>query len=120
MLNLNSVILFSENPKKLVDFYTKILGQPGWKGGDFVGWKAGGGYLTVGPHDKVKGLSKQPERMMFFFETDDVAGEYARIIKLGGKEIAAPYHPGEDSKMWLATVADPDNNYFQINSPMEM
>src|SRR3989304_7471624 len=97
MLNLNSVIVFSENPKKLEEFYAKVLEkEPEWSGGNFVGWKVGSGYFTIGPHDKVKGMAKEPQRLMFFFETTDVEGEFARIKGLGAKVIAKPYNPGEE------------------------
>lgn len=120
MLNLNSLLLFSENPQKLVDFYKKVLeSDPEWEGGDFVGFKAGDGFLTIGPHGKVKGVSKNPERIMFNFETTEVEGEFERIKKLGAKVIAKPYHPDEDPKFLIATFADPDGNYFQLITPME-
>jgi len=121
MLNLNSILLFSENPSKLVEFYTKILGkEPGWSGGDFTGFDAGSCFITIGPHDKVKGKSQTPERIMFNFETDDVKGDFERIKELGAKVIADPYHPSEEGEMWIATFADPDGNYFQLVTPMNM
>lgn len=121
MLNLNAIIIFSENPGKLVAFYKKILGmEPGWTGGDFTGFKVGSGFLTIGPHSDVKGQARDPKRVMFFFETTDVEGEHKRMLGLGAKEIAAPYKPGEEPGMWLSTLADPDGNYFQLATPMEM
>ena len=120
MLNLNSVLVFSENPKALVEFYQKILGKESeWSGGDFVGWQVGDGYLTVGPHSEVRGRAKEPQRVMFNLETDDVAGEFARIKGLGAKVIQEPYQPGEEPTMWIATFADPDGNYFQLMSVMK-
>lgn len=121
MLNLNSIVVFSANPKVLVDFYSKILGKdPEWRGGNFCGWQVGVGQLVIGPHDKVKGKSTNPERIMFNLETADVKGEFARIKNLGAKTIAEPYHPGEEPEMWLATFADPDGNYFQLASPFKV
>lgn len=120
MLNLNSLLIFSDNPKVLLDFYKKVVGKdPNWTGGDFAGFKIGDGYLMVGPHDKVKGKNKTPERLMFNLQTEDVKGEFTRIKKLGAQVIAEPYQPGEEPSMWLATFADPDGNYFQLASPME-
>src|SRR3990172_9686334 len=104
MLNLNAVIVCSEHPGKLVTFYKKILGMdPGWTGGDFTGFQVGSGFLTIGPHSEVKGTAKEPKRMMFFFETTDVAGQHKRMLGLGAKEIASPYKPGEADNMWLST-----------------
>lgn len=120
MLKLNSVIISSEDPKPLVDFYTKILGKPGWEGGDFKGWDVGGGWLTVGPHDQIHGKAKEPSRVMFFFETKDVKGEFERMKGEGAEVVAEPYEPEEAEGMMLATLADPDGNYFQLATPMEM
>lgn len=118
-MNLSGILLGSENPAKLVEFYEKLFdSKPGWEGGDFNGWGVGNGYLTIGPHDKVKGQSKEPERQMMGFETDDVQSEFDRIKELGAKVIAEPYQPGEAEGMWIATFADPDGNYFQITTPM--
>lgn len=118
MLNLNSILIFSEHPKKLVDFYKKVLQKdPDWSGGDFHGFMAGSGALTIGSHDKVHGKSQNPERLMFNFEIDDVKGEFERIKKLGAMVVTEPYQPGEEPSMWIATFADPDGNYFQIMTP---
>lgn len=120
MLNLNSLIVFSEAPDKLTEFYTKVFGmEPGWEGGDFSGFKVGDGYLMIGPHDKVHGRNDAPERIMFNLETDDFEGEFQRIKETGAKVVAEPYHPKEDPKMMLATFADSDNNYFQLGTEME-
>lgn len=121
MVNLNSVLLFSGNPKALVDFYKKVLARDtGWSGGDFAGFAVGSGNLVIGPHDKVHGKNQTPERLMMNFETADVAGEFARMKALGATVVAEPYHPGEAPEEWVATFADPDGNYFQLMSPMKM
>ena len=121
MLNLNSILLFSENPSSLTDFYKKVFQKdPEWSGGEYSGFKAGSGFLTIGPHDKVQGKSKNPERLIFNFETEDVKGDFEKIKGLGAKVIKDPYQPEEAKEMWLATFADPDGNYFQLVSPMKM
>lgn len=120
MLNLNSILIFSENPPLLVDFYKKVLGrEPDWAEGEFSGFTAGNSYLTIGPHDKVHGKNSNPERIMINFETEDVEGEFNRIKELGTAVIADPYHPGEEPTMWLATFVDPDGNFFQLASPFK-
>jgi predicted enzyme related to lactoylglutathione lyase len=120
MLKFNSLLLFSENPEKLAEFYKKVFNQdPGWENGGYTGWKLGQGMFMVGPHDKVHGANKNPERMIVNFETDNVEEEFKRIKKLGAKVIAQPYAPGEEKDMLLATFADPDGNYFQLATPME-
>jgi predicted enzyme related to lactoylglutathione lyase len=120
MLNFSSLLLFSDKPKKLAEFYENVLGsKPDWQEGDWSGFRIGDGYITIGFHDKVHGKNQTPERMMFNLETNDVAGEFVRIRGLGAKVIKAPYHPDEAHDMWVATFADPDSNYFQLMSPFE-
>lgn len=118
MLKLEGVLLSSENPQALVDFYQKMFEiEPVWEGGDFKAWDLGGSSITVGPHSEVKSKNTDAPRIMFMLTTDDVAGEFKRMTDLGAKTVAEPYHPAEASDMWLATLEDPDGNYFQLGTP---
>lgn len=120
MLDFKSILVFSENPKRLADFYKGVFQKdPGWSEGSYYGFMVGKGFITIGPHDKVQGKNKHPERIMFNFETKDVKGEFERIKKLGALVVAEPYKPAEDPKATIATFADPDNNYFQLMTPWE-
>ncbi len=120
MLNLNSFVLFSQNPKVLIDFYTKVFQlKPDWAEGELVSWTVGASFFTIGPHSQVKGKSKEPVRMMCIFETNNVEKEVERIKALGAKVIAEPYHPQESPKQVLATLADPDGNTFQLETPIK-
>ncbi len=120
MLNLNSLLLFSEAPKKLVDFYRRVLArEPKWQEEEYTGFEAGPCVLVIGPHSKVHGQNQNPERIMFNFETTDVKGEFERMKGVGAKVIAEPYSMGEDQDFLIATLADPDGNYFQLVSPMK-
>lgn len=113
-------MLFSEDPKALSDFYKKVFQKdPEWEMEGYFGFGAGGTHLMVGPHDKVHGKNANPERIIINFETPDVKGEFARIKELGATVVAEPYHTGEEPNMWIATLADPDGNFFQLGSPME-
>ncbi len=122
MLKLNSFILSSKDPDKLVEFYNKVLekDKPDWAGekGEFSGYMIGDCFVGIGPDDRIKGKNPEPYRLMFNLETTEVEKEFDRIKKLGAEVIAEPYSPGEDSSMKLATFADPDGNYFQLASPM--
>lgn len=123
MLNFNSILVFSEDPKALGDFYTKVFEKdPDWVMEGYIGFKVGSAFITFGPHDKVKGKSQNPERIMFNFETDDVKGEFDRIKQLGAEVIAEPYgdeeKPMEEGGGLVATFADPDGNFFQLMTPM--
>jgi len=48
-MNFNGILIGSENPQRLVDYYTKILGKPAMSEGGYDGWQIGGGWLTIGP-----------------------------------------------------------------------
>lgn len=118
MLNFNSIILFSEDPKKLCEFYKKVFEkEPDMEENGFYGFMAGTTFLSMGSHDKIKGKSAQPERVMLNFETKDVKGEFERIRALGATVIAELYHMGEGDEASIATFADPDGNYFQLVTP---
>lgn len=120
MLNFNSILLSSDNPKEIITFYTTVFDKkPDWAEADWAGFQVGNGFFSVGPHDKVHGKSKQPERILFNFETKEVSQEFDRIKKLGAKVIAEPYEMEGMEGMWIATFSDPDGNYFQLMSPMK-
>lgn len=84
--------------------------------GSYAGFMIGGCFFGIGGHDKVKGKNGNPERVLFNFETKEVKEEFERIKALGAKVIAEPY---QIESAWIATFADPDNNYFQLMTPWE-
>ena len=118
-MNFNSILIGSEDPARLVDYYTRLFGEPGMAEGGYTGWQLGPGFITVGPHDQVHGKNPQPGRIIWNIETPDVQGEFERMKAAGAIVVAEPYGfegmPGS-----IATFADPDDNYFQLMSPMEM
>lgn len=118
MLDLNSLLIGSEDPDALSEFYTTVLGKPTWDQDGFRGWQVGSSWLMVGPHSEVKGKNEMPGRIIFNFETPDVKGEFARIEGLGVTVKQEPYNPGGGADMLMATFEDPDGNYFQLASPM--
>jgi predicted enzyme related to lactoylglutathione lyase len=121
-LNLNSIMLGSEDSRRLADFYSKVLGapDPDWsdEANGWFGFQAGDGSLAIGPHSEVKGKNQQPGRIMLNFSTADVRSEFDRIKDLGAEVVAEPYEPGGASGMLLCTFADPDGNYLQLATPM--
>jgi predicted enzyme related to lactoylglutathione lyase len=115
-MNLNSILIGSEDPQRLTEYYTRLFGEPGWSGEDFRGWQLGSGYVTVGPHDRVRGPNPQPGRLIWNLEASDVHGEFERLKAAGAAVVQEPYQPDEDPEGWIATFADPDDNYFQLVS----
>jgi predicted enzyme related to lactoylglutathione lyase len=117
MLNLNSLMLGSQKPKEMAEFYKKVFARdPDMQDGDWSGWRAGNVFLTIGEHSEVGESAKEPARSMFVLEAEDVKAEFERIKGVGAKVIKDPYEMGG---MWIATFADPDGNYFQLMSPWE-
>jgi predicted enzyme related to lactoylglutathione lyase len=119
MLNLNSIMIGTSDPKALADFYEKILAKkPDMAEENWFGFATGSCFLSIGAHDKVKGQSQTPERIILNFETTEVKAEFDRIKALGATVIAEPYQMGEEgNSAWIATLADPDGNYFQLMTP---
>ncbi len=61
------------------------------------------------------GEARDPGRIMFNFETSQVREEFERMKASGAAVIREPYEMGGG---WIATLADPDGNYFQLVTPM--
>ena len=114
MLKLNSVMIGTKQSKAMAAFYEKVFGKPADvvdAGSGYYGWQVGGTYLSLLEHSEMGGNTKDPGRVMINFETAQVKDEFERIKSLGGTVIHEPYQMGEG---WLATLADPDGNYFQL------
>jgi predicted enzyme related to lactoylglutathione lyase len=117
-VNLNGFLIGSEDPRRLADYYAKLFGAPGWDEGGYTGWLIGSGGMTVGPHDQVKGKNTQPGRVIWNIESPDVKGDFERLKAAGATVVQEPYQPQDGADMWVATFSDPDDNYFQLMSPM--
>ena len=104
----------------MVEYYTKVLGEPGFADGGYTGWQIGSGWITIGPHSEVKGRNVSPGRMIWNIETKDVQGEFDRMKAAGATVVTAPYSMEGAEGSAIATFEDPDGNYFQLMSPMEM
>src|SRR6266446_10087332 len=118
-MKLGSVMIGSEDPGTLSNFYTKVLGKPAWDADKWYGFDCGGSYLMLGPHSEVKGHSKEPQRIILNFVSDNVQSDFKRVKGLGAIIIAEPYQPDKDSNpdTWITTFAGPDGNYFQFSTP---
>jgi predicted enzyme related to lactoylglutathione lyase len=117
-MNLNSIMIGSESPQRLKSYYTKLFGAPAWDDGAHFGWQIGNCSFMIGGHDQVKGKNSSPGRVMWNIEAPDVRGEFQRRRIAGASVVREPCKPDESAEMWIATLSDPDNNYFQLMSPM--
>ena len=120
-MDLNSIMIGSENAEGLKEYYTKLFGKPAYEdeGYGFSSWQIGTGWLSVGPHDQVKGKNASPGRILWNIETPDVKSEFERLKEAGATVVQEPYNPSADmQEAFVCTFADPDDNYFQLMSPM--
>jgi len=105
-------------PKVLGEFYAGVFGKPAdMSEGEWFGWMVGNAFFSVGQHSEATGSAKDPARIMFNLETADVKQEFERIKALGTTVIKEPYEAEGHAGIWIATLADPDGNYFQLMSP---
>ncbi len=118
---IENILLFSEDAKALSDFYIEKVGLKltneavmGENEDSVLMFEFGKEKtsLTIMDHSKVKGKNKNPERMFFNLEVDDIYKEFQRLKKAGIKIIQEIYH----IQMYglVATFEDVDGNYFQI------
>jgi predicted enzyme related to lactoylglutathione lyase len=117
-MNLNSILIGSEDPKRLADYYRKLFGDPSMDDGTYTGWMIGAGFVGVGPHSEVHGRNAEPGRILWNIEDEDVPATFARLKDAGAIVVREPYQ-FEGMPGWIATLADPDGNYFQLMSPYE-
>jgi predicted enzyme related to lactoylglutathione lyase len=118
-MNFNSILIGSEDPGRLTAYYTKLFGEPGWDDGGYTGWQIGSGGITIGPHDQVHGKNAEPGRIIWNIESADVKADFDRLKAAGAMVIREPYSFEGAPDAWIATLADSDDNYFQLVSPME-
>ncbi len=118
-MNFNSILIGSENPQQLVDYYTKLFGEPTWQEGGYTGWAIGSGSMSIGPHNEVHGKNAHPGRIIWNIESADVQADFDRFKAAGATVVREPYGFEEAPGSLIATLADPDDNYFQLMSPME-
>lgn len=119
-MKMASVMIGSDNAPKMIEYYRKLFGTPAMDQDGFAGWDIGGGWVVVGPHDGVKGENSQPGRVIWNIDSSDVKGDFERLREAGAIVVKEPYTPegpGGD-EMSIATLGDPDGNYFQIMSSM--
>ena len=118
-MNFNSILIGSDDPRRLADYYTRLFGEPTWNDGGYTGWLIGSGAASIGPHSEVHGKNAHPGRIIWNIETTDVKADFERFKAAGAIVIREPYTFEQAPGSWIATFADPDDNYFQLMTPME-
>ena len=115
---ISAILIWSENYQALVEWYKEMLdagtieeiNHPKDTG---VGLSVGDSYLWIGKHSEVKGLNKDPYRIMFNISVDSVTQAYNELKGKGVEFIAEPFKaPTFD--YYFATFKDLDGNVVQL------
>ncbi|MDO8688426.1 MAG: VOC family protein [Dehalococcoidia bacterium] len=117
---LESVTLFSENAKRLAEFYQEKVGlvltmeeQMGENNEHLYAFEfSEGGMLAVMDHSGVKGRNQEPDRIIFNLKVADIDQEVKTLDNRGVKKVQDTY-PVEGYGV-IATFEDVDGNYFQL------
>lgn len=109
----------TSQPKVLAKFYEEVLEKkPDMEQDGWYGFQAGSSFISIGEHSEAKDSSKEPFSIMFNFETAELQKDFDRLKEIENIEvIKEPYDAGDG--MMIATLADPDGNYFQLMPPWE-
>jgi predicted enzyme related to lactoylglutathione lyase len=118
VMDFNSILIGSEDAGRLIEYYTRLFGEPQMSDGTYAGWAIGRGFVGVGPHSEVTGKSPQPGRVIWNIESSDVPADFERLKAAGAIVVKEPYVFEAQGATNIATFADPDGNYFQLMSPM--
>lgn len=118
-MQFNGILIGTEDPARLIEYYTKVLGEPGFADSSYSTWMLGSGSVSIGPHSEVHGNNAQPGRLIWNIETPDVQGEFDRMKAAGAIVVREPYTFEGFPDAWIATLADPDDNYFQLMTPFD-
>ena len=118
-MNFNGILIGTDDPARLKDYYTKVFGAPTWDDGGYATWVLGSGSVSIGEHSEVHGRSSHPGRIIWNIESEDVQGDFERFKAAGAIVVREPYSFDQFPDTWIATLADPDDNYFQLMSPFD-
>ena len=120
VVGMEAVLLATASAKKLAKFYKDVVGlkqkevmEIGEKGEEGYEFDLGKGpSLYILDHSKIKGVSKDPSRVMFNLEVKDIEKSVKDLKKKGAKLVQDIYHVQDYG--YVATFKDVDGNYFQL------
>jgi predicted enzyme related to lactoylglutathione lyase len=117
--NAFSVGIWSEDYKKLSEWYENVLKLPVRKKSDlandsFVGFDFGDNWFWIGQHDKVSGKSKDPYRIMVEFYVESVSEAHKELKAQNVEFIAEPFTDPLAPEKWCMTFKDPEGNILQM------
>lgn len=113
-----ALILTSENPTMLLEFYRDTIGLPevfdSGPGGGLEGGavRVGDASLVIEAHSETRGPATEPHRHLLDLHVDDVHVQQERLRELGVHFIRPATK--EDFGGFVATFLDPDGNYVQL------
>ena len=107
-MNFNNLLIGSDQPERLVEYYTKLLGEPTMSDGGYTGWQIGSGFVSIGSHSEVHGKNAHPGRMIWNIESEDVKTDFDRFVAAGAIVVREPYNFEQFPDYWIATLADPE------------
>ncbi len=118
---IESLTIFSEDARALADFYKDKVGlkmtleaEVGEEGEGLFGFEFGEGKtgLYMMNHSKLKDKNREPTRIIFNFEVDDIEKDVKKLDEMEVKKIQDIYHMQDYG--YIATFEDIDGNYFQL------
>ncbi len=116
--DISSVIIWSEDYKKLAAWYKEKLALP--MGMELthpqdtaIQFQVGKTRLWIGQHSQVKGKNRDSHRIMINFVVDSVSKTYQSLSQKGVVFVATPFKAPTLEK-YFATFYDLDKNILQI------
>ena len=112
---LAGVLIWTEAERfpAMAAFYRDRLGMaPRTSKPDFINFDWAGVRLSVSVHDRVRGESRDPLRIMVNLAVDDIGALHARLAAEGVAFTRPPTR--EDWGGQVATLLDPDGNVVQL------
>ena len=105
--------LWTDNLEPMFHFYHDVLQLPlHSRHDDFIAFELGDIRFNIGLHDRVKGVSQDPFRVMPHLGVQDIHA-VCESLKAEGVEFLRPPEQ-EHWGGWIATFKDPDGNILQM------